>query len=201
VTFSKQEKFWKNTFGTQYVDRNNSKALLDSNIIFFKNILSNISEITSCIEFGSNIGLNLLALKSLNPNLQPFGVEINARACAEMEKLGLPHINNSFLNDSDFGMFDLTLSKGVLIHINPELLDVAYSKLYNSSKKYILLCEYYNQVPVSIQYRGHDGVLFKRDFAGEMLEKYQDLKLLKYGFSYFRDDPMQDDITWFLLEK
>ena len=40
-----------------------------------------------------------------------------------------------------------------------------------------------------------------RDFAGEMLEKYQDLKLLKYGFSYFRDDPMQDDITWFLLEK
>ena len=64
-----------------------------------------------------------------------------------------------------------------------------------------MLCEYYNQIPIQIQYRGHDGVLFKRDFAGEMLEKYQDLKLLKYGFSYFRDDPMQDDITWFLLEK
>ena len=79
MTFSKQEEFWKNTFGTQYVDRNNSKVLLESNIIFFKNILSNISEITSCIEFGSNIGLNLLALKSLNPNLQPLGVEIFVR--------------------------------------------------------------------------------------------------------------------------
>jgi hypothetical protein len=25
--------------------------------------------------------------------------------------------------------------------------------------------------------------------------------LLKYGFTYFRDDPMQDDLTWFLLKK
>jgi pseudaminic acid biosynthesis-associated methylase len=201
VTLSKQEEFWKNTFGNQYIERNNSKALLESNTIFFRKILSNVSDITTCLELGSNVGLNLLALKSLYPNLQTLGVEINSRACAEMQKVGLKHINDSFLSDTHYGIFDLTLSKGVLIHINPELLEKAYSKLYNSSAKYILLAEYYNPVPVSINYRGHDGFLFKRDFAGEMLEKYKDLKLVKYGFTYFRDDPMQDDLTWFLLEK
>jgi len=44
--------------------------------------------------------------------------------------------------------------------------------------------------------------LFKRDFAGEMLERFADLKLLDYGFVYRRDPNFpQDDITWFLLEK
>jgi spore coat polysaccharide biosynthesis protein SpsF len=53
-----------------------------------------------------------------------------------------------------------------------------------------------------IPYRGNEDRLFKRDFAGEMLNKYSDLSLVDYGFSY-RKDPIfpQDDITWFLLEK
>jgi hypothetical protein len=58
VAFSKQEEFCKNSFGNQYVDRNNSKALLESNVIFFENILSNIPDITSCLEFGSNNEIN-----------------------------------------------------------------------------------------------------------------------------------------------
>ena len=51
-------------------------------------------------------------------------------------------------------------------------------------------------------YRGHEGKLFKRDFAGELLDKYPDLKLIDYGFVYHRDTNFpQDDCTWFLLEK
>jgi len=43
---------------------------------------------------------------------------------------------------------------------------------------------------------------FKRDFAGEMLDRYRDLKLVDYGFAYHRDPAFShDDITWFLLEK
>ena len=92
--------------------------------------------------------------------------------------------------------------KGVLIHINPKYLDLVYKKLYNTSKKYILIAEYYNPTPVEINYRGHEGKLFKRDFAGEMMDKYSNLKLVDYGFSYHRDNNfIQDDITWFLLEK
>ena len=44
--------------------------------------------------------------------------------------------------------------------------------------------------------------LFKTDFAGELLDKYSDLKLDDYGFLYHRDYYLQkDDLTWFLLEK
>jgi hypothetical protein len=57
-------------------------------------------------------------------------------------------------------------------------------------------------MPVSVNYRGNTDRLFKRDFAGEMLDRFKDLRLLDYGFSYHRDNNFpQDDINWFLLEK
>ena len=97
---------------------------------------------------------------------------------------------------------DLSLIKGVLIHINPDMLPVVYEKLYNASRRFVLVCEYYNPSPVAISYRGHSDRLFKRDFAGEMMDKYPDLKLVDYGFAYRRDPAFpQDDITWFLMEK
>jgi len=90
----------------------------------------------------------------------------------------------------------------VLIHINPERLDDVYTRLYNFSDKYICIAEYYNPTPVTISYRGHDNRLFKRDFAGELMNKYPDLELMDYGFLY-QNDPIfpQDDITWFLMKK
>ena len=36
----------------------------------------------------------------------------------------------------------------------------------------------------------------------EMIEKYEELKLLDYGFAYHKDENFpQDDISWFLLRK
>ena len=100
------------------------------------------------------------------------------------------------------GMVIATLSKGVLIHLAPELLPTAYAQLYALSQRYILIAEYYNPAPVEVSYRGNSGKLFKRDFAGEMLDRYADLHLLDYGFVYHRDPQFPaDDITWFLLEK
>ncbi|MGH8240704.1 MAG: pseudaminic acid biosynthesis-associated methylase, partial [Steroidobacteraceae bacterium] len=97
---------------------------------------------------------------------------------------------------------DLVLIKGVLIHLNPEVLPVAYRKLHEAAGRWILICEYYNPTPIAVTYRGHADRLFKRDFAGEMLETFPDLHLVDYGFVYRRDPVFpQDDITWFLLEK
>ena len=94
------------------------------------------------------------------------------------------------------------MTKGVLIHINPNMLSNAYETLYESSNKYILVAEYYNRTPVSIKYRDHNDRLFKRDFAGEILDKYPDLTLVDYGFVYHRDNNFpKDDLSWFLLEK
>jgi pseudaminic acid biosynthesis-associated methylase len=82
------------------------------------------------------------------------------------------------------------------------MLSNAYETLYESSNKYILVAEYYNRTPVSIKYRDHNDRLFKRDFAGEILDKYPDLTLVDYGFVYHRDNNFpKDDLSWFLLEK
>jgi len=59
---------------------------------------------------------------------------------------------------------------------------------------------YYNPSPVSIDYRGEKDVLFKRDFAGEMLDSIDGLNLVDYGFVYRRANFPQDDISWFLME-
>jgi pseudaminic acid biosynthesis-associated methylase len=96
----------------------------------------------------------------------------------------------------------LVLIKGVLIHINPNELPIVYDKLVQAAKKYILIMEYYNPTPVSVTYRGQKDRLFKRDFAGEIMDRHKNIKLLDYGFVYHRDlnFPM-DDGTWFLMEK
>jgi spore coat polysaccharide biosynthesis protein SpsF len=82
------------------------------------------------------------------------------------------------------------------------MLSRAYEILYGASRRYICVVEYYNPSPVTIPYRGHGDRLFKRDFCGEMMDRFADLKLIAYGFAYHRDANFpQDDLTWFLLEK
>ena len=77
-----------------------------------------------------------------------------------------------------------------------------YSKLATATSKYLLIAEYYNPSPVSIVYRENDDRLFKRDFAGEILDQHPEFKLIDYGFVYHRDQNFpQDDVTWFLLER
>lgn len=97
---------------------------------------------------------------------------------------------------------DLSIASGVLIHINPDQLKTAYELLYVLSKKFILIAEYFNPVPVAIPYRGHENRLFKRDFAGELWTRYPSLKLVDYGFDWSKDPfAPRDDSNWFLFEK
>ncbi|MEJ7691785.1 pseudaminic acid biosynthesis-associated methylase [Daejeonella sp.] len=201
---TQQEEFWASSFGVDYIDRNKSDDLLASNLNFFSKSLKQAGKISSCIEFGANIGMNLRALKLLFPQISMNAVEINEEAASQLSSLiGKEKVySGSIFEYQADTAFDLALIKGVLIHINPDMLQTVYEKLYSASKKYVLIGEYYNPSPVAIPYRGHQDKLFKRDFAGEFLDKYSDFKLIDYGFSYRRDVSFpQDDITWFLLEK
>ncbi|MGP1717946.1 MAG: pseudaminic acid biosynthesis-associated methylase [Methylophilus sp.] len=201
---TEQEAFWAGSFGSDYISRNQGEMLLASNLKFFSNALARVADIGTCIEFGANIGMNLRALKLLYPKTQLNAIEINPDAAKELSQvIGESNVfEGSIFEYPATQKFDLALIKGVLIHINPEMLSKVYQKLYDASNRYILVCEYYNPSPVSINYRGHTDRLFKRDFAGEMLDTFSDLKLIDYGFSYKRDPSFpQDDITWFLMEK
>ncbi len=201
---TEQEKFWQGEFGNEYIDRNQSNILLASNISFFSKIFDRTGKVNSILEFGCNVGMNLKAIKALLPESNLSGIEINKRAVENLKKWKgeAKVIHGSILEVELDNVFDLTLIKGVLIHINPERLDDVYTRLYNFSEKYICIAEYYNPTPITISYRGHENRLFKRDFAGELMSKYPDLELVDYGFLY-RNDPMfpQDDITWFLMKK
>src|SRR5690606_37999854 len=77
---TEQEAFWAGAFGTEYIERNASDALLASNLNFFVSALRSAGRINSCVEFGANIGMNLKALKLLFPQMQQRGIEINADA-------------------------------------------------------------------------------------------------------------------------
>jgi len=199
-----QEEFWAGSFGDEYINRNQSTQIVSANTALFSKILSRASNIKSVIEFGSNIGLNLIAIKQLLPEAELSAIEINEKATSILKKWD--HIKNiyhqSILDfDCDYTR-DFVFTKGVLIHMNPDVLPQVYDKLYAVSQKYICIAEYYNPVPQQISYRGQTGKLFKRDFAGELLDRFSGLELIDYGFVYHRDTNFPlDDISWFLLEK
>ncbi len=201
---TEQENFWAGEFGDEYISRNQTEHYLASNLAFFSRIFSSTNEsIATAIEFGANVGMKLQAIKRLLPEVQMSAVEINEQAVQRLNDIEGVSAHHSSILDFEIGTpCDFALIKGVLIHINPDELPVVYEKLYRSSQKYICIAEYYNPSPVEVSYRGHKERLFKRDFAGEMLDAYPDLNLVDYGFVYHRDQVFpQDDITWFLLQK
>lgn len=199
-----QEEFWAGAFGNDYVARNQGATLLAANLNFFSRALQSAGRIGSCVELGANVGMNLRALQLLYPGIALRGVEINLQAARMLaEYLGPENVYEGSIFDwPGAESAELALVKGVLIHIDPKMLGAAYRKLYEASRRWVLVCEYYNPSPMSIPYRGHSDRLFKRDFAGDMLDTFSDLRLVDYGFVYRRDPAFPlDDVTWFLMEK
>ncbi|MBB1073514.1 pseudaminic acid biosynthesis-associated methylase [Rhodoferax sp. 4810] len=201
---TEQEAFWHGDFGNHYVDRNRGDKLIAANLAFLCKVISRTQTLNTIIEFGSNIGLNLIALKQLLPDAKLSAVEINQKAATELKK-ALPAVDlhqTSILTFQANKTWDLVLTRGVLIHIHPDKLPAVYDLMYQCAARYVLVAEYYNPEPVEIVYRGHTNKLYKRDFAGEMLARFPNLRLIDYGFLY-RHDPNfpGEDSNWFLMEK
>ena len=202
MTETPQANFWAGDFGMDYIPRNKSAGLLSSNLSLFSRVLGTVNpQPTRVLELGANIGMNYLALRELLPELEFSGVEVNHAAAAELATLGAEVYESSIENFESQDSWDLVFTKGVLIHLNPSSLPGAYEKMVTLSSRYILIAEYYNPVPVAIDYRGEKDRLFKRDFAGELMDLFPNVKLRDYGFVYRRGPFPQDDISWFLMEK
>ncbi len=184
---TEQEQFWAGEFGDSYRDRNDSESLLYTKVAMWSKMLRSANNVTSALELGCNIGLNLVALKKLQPSLSLTGYEINKKAAEQAEKEHVADIfTASILEKIRSNKFDLTFTA---------------SNLVENSRRYVLVAEYYNPFPTVITYRGEREKLFKRDFAGDLIDHYG-MKLVDYGFLYKRDNwAPKDDITWFLLEK
>jgi len=198
-----QEGFWAGEFGREYVSRNQGENFIRNNVALFARILRSAPGVKSIVELGCNIGLNLMALKRIGNDLDLVGYELNETAARRAAETGVARIVcDTVMNEiKERHTFDLAFTSGLLIHIEPKHLDAVYQNLFKLSHKYILVSEYYNPTPVMVEYRGLQDRLFKRDFAGELIDKFN-LRLIDYGFVYHRDRSFpQDDATWFLLEK
>lgn len=196
----KTTDYWAND-KDGYLERNrhlSHEGLLD----FFDEALELVPwRADTVCEYGCNVGLNLKALNRLFPEANLRGFDLNPEAVKIANEIDgvIAEVGN--LLEAKDGKYDLVLTKGLLIHIHPDDIETAYRNLYNMTGRYLLICEYYNPTPVEVEYHGKSGLLFKRDFAGDMLDTYPDLKLIDYGFRYHRDEYPQDDLTYFLLRK
>lgn len=203
-----QERAWAGEFGNDYHHR--SPGSVKDNEVMFQRIFRKHpwekgawGGIETILELGAGTGANVRALKAVFPQAKTTAVELNKAACMMMQS-DSPEaqvIEGSLLNWQPARQWDLVLTKGVLIHIAPQFLPAVYETIHKAAAKYILVAEYYSPYPVEVPYRGEHDRLWKRDFAGELLDKYRDLMLIDYGFTWRRDVHPQDDLTWFLLER
>ncbi len=200
---TKQELLWLGKFGDDYTARNHSAGLLASSIAFFSKVLSRTSKIESVLEFGANIGINIQALRLLLPQAELSALEINNKAVNQLKKIkNLKIYPQSILEFFPDYKRDFVFTRGLLVHLDPNSLSRAYDIIYKSARKYLCIAEYFNPTPIEVLYHGQENALVKRDFAGELLDRYKKLKLVDYGFLYHRDNNFpQDDISWFLMEK
>jgi len=200
---TEQESFWAGEFGDQYQERNPEDFEFGKRAALFSRIIGRTRQVGSILELGANIGNNLRVLERLLPGAELAAVEINARAVERLRRWGGAEVyHQSILEFGPHRQWDLAFTSGVLIHLAPEALPTAYQVMHRAARRYLAVIEYYNPTPVEVPYRGHSGRLFKRDFAGELLDRFPDLHLVDYGFVYHRDPNFPlDDLTWFLLEK
>ena len=200
-----QERFWRDEIASSYLE-SNDEFDTELGVKAWGQMLKGInkSELSSILECGSNIGRNLKLLSVLIPDSEINIIELSPEALDIAKKRF--KINEYFqgsIKDSEFeSSFDLVFTSGVLIHVNPDDLLSSMEKIYNHSKKYILIAEYFNRTPVEIEYRGQRNKLFKRDFGKLFYENFN-CNLLDVGFlwGHLYDSAGFDDLTYWLFEK
>ena len=205
---NEQEKFWISKFGNIYRDSN---LKFDDNLQIkawgkmLAAIMNDNNKPKSVLECGSNIGRNLMTLRRLLPDAKLSLIEINKKSF----ELALRNVNpeysfNGSILQSNFPkeQFDLTFTCGVLIHIPPYDLFKNMEKIYNYSKKYVLIAEYFARSFETKIYHGQLNKLFKMDFGIYLMDNFK-VDIVDYGFLWGReyDAGGFDDITWWLFEK
>lgn len=186
-----QQDFWKGEFGDAWTERNQVDP--KTRHPFFEELLSTHGIPDSVCELGANRGYNLLAIHDIAPAVELVAVEINKDACSQIPE-HIHSFNTSVENFEPDRQYDLVFCCGFLVHVHPKRLEYVYDKMLDISKKQILIIEYFNAVPIEVEYRGYKNQLFVRDFAKEMGEK---ANFVEGGIASFSTDPL----SWSLFEK
>lgn len=197
---------WRGEFGDAYIERNTAEesSINNRKTMWRKMLAATGMPPASILEVGSNIGLNLRALREI-VEADLYAVEPNATARRTLVENGVLEADRIFdatAQNLPFpdGTFDLAFTSGVLIHIAPADLLAACREIHRVSGRLIACAEYFNPQPMEISYHGRADVLFKRDFGAFWLDNFSDLELVDYGFFWKRATGL-DDLTWWVFRK
>jgi pseudaminic acid biosynthesis-associated methylase len=203
-----QLDFWNGEFGKDYVTRNLPDGkTMTGRIDLWSKILTTLKpdNLSDVLEIGSNIGLNLRAISLLSAAelyaVEPFKEALDICVVDNIVKKEHAFHTSAFETKMfNNNQIDLVFTSGVLIHIHPNDLKKATDSVVRIAKKYIVCVEYFSDKEESINYRGNNEVLFKRDFGSFYLDNYPELSLRDYGFAWKRATGL-DNLTWWLFEK
>jgi pseudaminic acid biosynthesis-associated methylase len=193
------ESLWAGQFGDEYIERNLHAA--KGRKRFWGDLLARYP-VHSVLEVGCNIGANLEWICGAIDPRAVCGIDINARALARLHQR-FPRVLATwstaralpFRNES----FDLVFTAGVLIHQPEAVLPLVMREVIRCSRRYVLCLEYFAPETIEIEYRGHRGALFKRDYGARYRELAHALRIVEEG-RLSRDEGW-DDVTFWLFEK
>ncbi len=202
---SEQERFWAQTYANEYIKKNSEFDHKLGSEAWGLMLHKTAGEVSNYLECGCNVGRNIQQIRRILPNAKPSIIEISKPAYDfVMANHNFQEAYNGAILNSNFekSYFDLVFTVGVLIHINPNQLLDHMRKMYEYSANYILIGEYFNRTPMSVEYQGEEDKLFKRDFGKLFIENF-DVMLIDYGFlwGHIYESAGFDDITWWLFKK
>jgi pseudaminic acid biosynthesis-associated methylase len=195
-----QRETWEGGFGNAYTERN----VIDWHVRLpaFRYMLEGLS-IRRLLEVGCNRGHNLLALAEiLGTETEVVGIEPNRNALEHAQEASTQIAAlYGYAQDIPFkdGYFDLVFTAGVLIHIPPADLGGVLTEICRVSRQYVLAIEYFSEKETAIPYRGHDDLLWKRNFLLHYQTRCPGLALVRSG--YWGPEHGFDRVHWWLLEK
>ncbi len=206
-----QMQVWRGAFGTEYTDRNilrpdeldalYQRRLGVSRRAMNEQFLDDLPRALRILEVGSNVGNQFLCLQAMGfthlcgVELQRYAVELSKRYVHNVAVLQGSAFDVPFKDAS----FDLVYTSGVLIHLAPADIGGALREIYRCASRYIWGLEYFAPHYQEVEYRGHQALLWKTDFAKLYLDAFPDLRLVKQRIFRELDGPNED--IMFLLEK
>ena len=189
---------WYGDFGIRYTVRN--KIIPEKLVPFYKRILKDIKP-DKILEVGCNRGHNLVAV-SYCGQYDLYGIDINpysivvARDNKEIS-FTVGNIYDILYKDN---FFDLVLTVGVLIHLEPNTLKDAIKEILRVSKKYFLMMEYNYDFEEfeKVLYRDNVG-LWRGNFKKVVLDNFN-VKIVIEG-EIGPEEGFGDKRGYFLFEK
>ena len=192
---------WTSEFGDQYTRRHRVSPL-EVRTQLWRMILP--SDCGSILEVGANIGHNLEAISHIHDCVF-YATEPNDFARQELGECGLlpeTHITADFADKLTWpdNHVDLVFTSGVLIHVPSERLEASLREIYRCSRRWIIAGEYFASSEEMVPYRGHNDILWRRDYGSLYMDMFQDLSCEGCMFTWKRLTGL-DNMTWWVLQK